>query len=61
MRTLLTAAGFIDITINADGTVDATKDGIRYSKMYISGRDLGKLNDETVMTQEVSMTYEHEE
>lgn len=53
MRTLLSLAGFIDIEENKDGTVNATKDGIRYTRLYISGRsDIGSDNS-SVVTQEV--------
>jgi hypothetical protein len=57
MKALLTAAGFTDIIENTDGTVDATKDGIRYSKMYMSDWSLGIVKGSSVVTQDVSISY----
>ena len=57
MRTLLSLAGFIDIEENKDGTVNATKDGIRYTKMYISDRSDISSDKDSVITQEVTVEY----
>lgn len=53
IKTLLTKAGFVDITENRDGTVNATKDGVRYSKMYVSDWKPGTSDE--VVTQDVGM------
>ena len=57
MRTLLSLAGFYDIEENEDGTVNATKNGIRYTKLYISDRNSGIGNRQSVATEEVTMEY----
>lgn len=40
MKDLLLAAGFTDIIEHDDGTVDVTKDGVRFTHMYASDRSL---------------------
>ena len=57
MKTLLSLAGFIDIEVNQDGTVNATKDGVRYTRMYISGRSDISSDKDSVITQEVTVEY----
>lgn len=57
MRTLLSLAGFYDIEENEDGTVNATKDGVRYTKMYISDRNSDIGDRQSVTTEEVTMEY----
>lgn len=58
MKTLLSLAGFIDIEENEDGTVNATKDGVRYSRMYIADRNPNISSDNaSVVTQEVMVEY----
>ena len=53
MRTLLSLAGFYDIEENEDGTVNATKNGIRYTRLYISGRSDISSDSSSIVTQEV--------
>lgn len=57
MKTLLSLAGFIDIEENSDGTVNATKDGIRYTKIYISDRSDISSDNSSVIAQEVEVEY----
>lgn len=58
MRTLLSLAGFIDIEENEDGTVNATKDGVRYTRMYVADWNPKIDSDNSsVITQDVTIEY----
>jgi predicted RNA-binding Zn-ribbon protein involved in translation (DUF1610 family) len=58
MRHLLEAAGFTDIEENPDHTLDATREGIRYKKIHMSGMSSPIIGEE-VITQEVDIQYEY--
>jgi len=59
MEKLLKAAGFTDIERNPNGTFDATKDGNRYTSLYLSDVS-SDTNEDAVVEEPVTFSYKDE-